>query len=52
MAKYIGFLTSGGDCPGLNAAIRAIGKTAPSSHGMEVIGFREGYSTIIIDKIL
>ncbi len=51
MAKYIGLLTSGGDCPGLNAA-RAIGKSATSARGMEVIGFREGYSKIIIDKIL
>jgi len=43
VAKFIGLLTSGGDCPGLNAAIRAIGKTATSRYGMEVIGFRDGF---------
>ncbi len=43
MAKSIGILTAGGDSPGLNAAIRAIGKTALSSYGMEVIGFLDGF---------
>ncbi len=47
MAKRIGILTAGGDCPGLNAAIRGVGKTAILSHGMEVIGFNAGYSGLI-----
>ncbi|MEZ5071072.1 MAG: ATP-dependent 6-phosphofructokinase [Bacteroidales bacterium] len=40
---HIGILTSGGDTPGLNAAIRGIGKTATSVYGMQVIGFRDGF---------
>lgn len=46
-AKRIGILTAGGDCPGLNAAIRGVGKTAILEHGMEVIGFTAGYSGLI-----
>ena len=45
--KKIGILTAGGDCPGLNAAIRGVGKTAIVEYGMEVIGFRSGYSGLI-----
>jgi 6-phosphofructokinase 1 len=45
--KKIGILTAGGDCPGLNAAIRGIGKTAIVEHGMEVIGFVSGYTGLI-----
>ena len=41
--KRIGILTAGGDSPGLNAAIRAVGKTAIRDFGWEVIGFRDGY---------
>lgn len=47
MAKRIGILTAGGDCPGLNAAIRGVGKTAILDHGMEVIGFTAGFSGLI-----
>jgi ATP-dependent phosphofructokinase / diphosphate-dependent phosphofructokinase len=47
MAKKIAILTAGGDCPGLNAAIRGIGKTAIVNHGMEVIGFTAGFSGLI-----
>ncbi len=43
MAKTIGILTSGGDSPGLNAAIRGVGKAALSYYGMQVIGFRDGF---------
>jgi len=42
-AKRIGILTSGGDSPGLNAAIRGVGKAALGFHGMEIIGFRDGF---------
>ncbi len=45
--KRIGVLTAGGDCPGLNAAIRGIGKTAIVHYGMEVIGFSSGYTGLI-----
>ena len=45
--KKIGILTAGGDCPGLNAAIRGVGKTAIVEYGMEVIGFNAGYLGLI-----
>ena len=38
----IGILTSGGDCPGINATIRGVCKTAINHYGMEVIGFPSG----------
>ncbi len=43
MTKYIGVLTAGGDSPGLNAAIRGVGKAARLYHGMQVMGFRDGF---------
>ena len=42
MAQRIGVLTAGGDSPGLNAAIRGLGKAALGRFGMELIGFRDG----------
>ena len=47
MTKRIGILTAGGDCPGLNAAIRGVAKTAIVEYGMEVLGFRDGYKGLI-----
>jgi len=41
--KRIGVLTTGGDAPGMNAAIRAVVRTA-ISHGIEVTGVEKGYS--------
>ena len=41
--KTIGILTSGGDCPGLNAAIRGVAKPAVEIYGMKVIGFSDGF---------
>jgi len=45
MAKTmrVGILTAGGDSPGLNAAIRGVGKAALGYYGMEVVGFRDGF---------
>ncbi len=43
----IGILTAGGDCPGLNAAIRGVGKTAMLEYGMRVFGFSSGFSGLI-----
>lgn len=43
----IGILTAGGDCPGLNAAIRGVGKTAMLEFGMRVFGFSSGFSGLI-----
>ena len=47
--KRIGILTGGGDCPGLNAAIRASAKTA-FQMGYEVIGIRNGWKGLIDDE--
>ena len=49
--RRIGVLTAGGDCPGLNAVIRAIVKTAIFRHGLEVVGFMDGYSGVIHNKM-
>ena len=46
MIKKIGVLTSGGDAPGMNAAVRAVVRTALSK-GMEVYGIRRGYVGLI-----
>ena len=43
MTKHIGILTAGGDSPGLNAAIRGVGKAADGYYGMQVLGFRDGF---------
>lgn len=45
--KRIGILTAGGDCPGLNAAIRGVGKTAIVKYGMEVVGISSGFTGLI-----
>ena len=37
--RRIGILTGGGDCPGLNAVIRGVAKTAMLKHGVGVVGF-------------
>jgi ATP-dependent phosphofructokinase / diphosphate-dependent phosphofructokinase len=51
-AKRIGILTAGGDSPGLNAAIRGVGKTAVGFYGMDIIGFRDGFRGIVEDRRL
>ncbi len=43
----IGILSSGGDCPGINATIRGVGKTAIMHYNMEVIGIHSGFSGIL-----
>ncbi|WP_061962045.1 6-phosphofructokinase [Demequina flava] len=43
----IGILTGGGDCPGLNAAIRAVVKRGSSEHGCSIVGFRNGWEGVI-----
>jgi 6-phosphofructokinase 1 len=50
MAQHIGILTSGGDCPGLNAAIRGLGKAAREHYGMRVIGFLNGFRGLALDQ--
>ena len=43
----IGILTGGGDCPGLNAVIRAVVRTAVGYHGDVVLGFRNGWRGVL-----
>lgn len=45
--KRFGILTSGGDAPGLNTAIRAVCRTAKNQYGMTAIGIRNGYRGLI-----
>jgi len=52
MNKHIGILTAGGDSPGLNAAIRAIGKSALGSGKMQVIGFRDGFRGLMENRTM
>jgi len=56
MTKHIGVLTAGGDSPGLNAAIRGIGKSAVSEdddkENIRVIGFRDGFRGLMENRII
>ncbi len=47
---HIGVLTSGGDTPGLNAAIRGIGKTSANDGSLQVIGFRDGFRGLMENR--
>ncbi len=49
--KRIAVMTGGGDCPGLNAVIRAVTKTAIHKYGMEVWGIEDAYEGLIEDRI-
>ncbi|AEF41647.1 ATP-dependent 6-phosphofructokinase [Hoyosella subflava] len=46
----IGILTGGGDCPGLNAVIRAIVRTSENRYGSSVVGFRDGWRGLLEDR--
>ncbi|MCX6577442.1 MAG: ATP-dependent 6-phosphofructokinase [Candidatus Aminicenantes bacterium] len=48
--KKIAILTGGGDCPGINAVIRAVAKKAMLEFGMDVIGIEDGYDGLIHDR--
>ena len=52
MAQHIGILTSGGDCPGLNAAIRAIGKAGQNAFGMRLTGFLNGFRGLVHNRTM
>jgi 6-phosphofructokinase 1 len=45
--QRIGVLTGGGDCPGINAVIRAVVKTAINEYGWEVLGLEDGFAGLI-----
>jgi 6-phosphofructokinase 1 len=48
--RRIGVLTGGGDCPGLNAVIRAVVKTALYHHGVSAVGFLDGFAGLVENR--
>jgi 6-phosphofructokinase 1 len=48
--RHIGVVTAGGDCPGMNAALRAIVKSAVHRHGLQVTGFLDGFAGLLGDQ--
>ncbi len=50
VSQRVGILTSGGDAPGLNAAIRGVARAAIDVYGMTVIGFEHGYRGMIENR--
>ena len=50
MSKRIGILTGGGDCPGLNAVIRAVTKHAILTYGWEVVGIEDGFQGLFENR--
>jgi len=48
----IGILSSGGDCPGINATIRGVGKTAVNHFGMDVIGLYDGFQGLFNNNFI
>jgi len=48
----IGILSSGGDCPGINATIRGVGKTAVNYYGMDVIGICDGFQGLLHEEFI
>jgi ATP-dependent phosphofructokinase / diphosphate-dependent phosphofructokinase len=52
MTKYVGILTAGGDTPGLNAALRGLGKSAHGQSNIQLIGFLDGFNGLLHDRFL
>ena len=50
--RCIGLLTSGGDCPGLNAAIRGVAKAAIGRYGIKVVGFLDGFRGLVENRTM
>ena len=50
--RSVAVMTGGGDCPGLNAVIRAIAKTAINKYGLDVWGIQDGYLGLIEDRMV
>jgi len=50
LACRVGVLTGGGDCPGLNAVIRAVCKTLMHEERAEIVGFLDGYEGLVEDR--
>ena len=52
MAKIVGVLTAGGDTPGLNAALRGLGKSAHHQFNIQLVGFYDGFRGLMQDRTL
>lgn len=52
MSQYIGVLTAGGDSPGLNAAIRGLGKASMHNYHFEVVGFKDGFRGLVENRFM
>jgi len=52
MPQYIGILTAGGDSPGLNAAIRGVGKAGIEAYDMEIVGFKDGFRGLMENRTI
>ncbi len=50
MAINVGVLTAGGDTPGLNAALRGLGKSAHGKYSLQLIGFLDGFNGLLHDR--
>jgi phosphofructokinase-like protein len=49
-ARRIGILTAGGDCPGMNAVVRAVAKKAIREHSFDVVGIEDGYEGLVRNR--
>ncbi len=52
LAMRIGILTSGGDCPGINATLRGVIKSATHHYGMEVVGIKNGFQGLLTGEVM
>jgi len=50
MTKNVGVLTAGGDTPGLNAALRGLGKSAMYKYNLQLVGFYDGFRGLLHDR--
>jgi len=50
MTKNVGVLTAGGDTPGLNAALRGLGKSAMYKYDLQLVGFYDGFRGLLHDR--
>lgn len=52
MTKNVGVLTAGGDTPGLNAALRGLGKSAMYEYNLQLVGFYDGFRGLLNDRCI
>jgi 6-phosphofructokinase len=52
MTKNVGVLTAGGDTPGLNAALRGLGKSAEYRYDLQLVGFYDGFRGLLQDRCI